>query len=93
METLRRKDIAEKLAEKTGVYKKDCEAIMKALPEVVKEAIKEDSKICIYEFVTVKGMMTKERQGTNPRTKEKIIIPAKKRISVKFSENFKRECQ
>jgi DNA-binding protein HU-beta len=48
----------------------------------------EDSVLCFGKLGRFKIFEAKEREGTNPKTGEKLTIPARKKISFKPSKQF-----
>ncbi len=62
------------IAEKTGMKKKDAEAMIDAFVHTVKGALK---KVALIGFGTFATRERKKRNGVNPRTGKKISIPAK----------------
>ncbi|MCI4463828.1 MAG: HU family DNA-binding protein [Caldisericum sp.] len=65
------------VAEKTGMKKKDVEAMLDAFIEVVKETLKKGDKVALIGFGTWATRERAKRNGVNPRTGKKISIPAK----------------
>jgi len=65
------------VAEKTGMKKKDVEAMLDAFVEVVKETLKKGDKVALIGFGTWATRERAKRNGVNPRTGKKISIPAK----------------
>jgi DNA-binding protein HU-beta len=65
------------IAEKTGMKKKDVEAMLDAFIEVVKETLKKGDKVALIGFGTWATRERAKRNGVNPRTGKKISIPAK----------------
>lgn len=76
-------DFITKIAETADVSKKNAEAVMKAFVDVTTEVLKSDDSISLPGFGTFKTTERAEREGINPRTKEKVKI-AKSRVA-KFS--------
>ena len=75
--------ILAEIAENTELSKKDVKAVFDELENVIERHVKKRS--CgefvlpgIMKIVTKKKPATKEREGVNPFTGEKITIPAKK---------------
>ena len=64
------------MAEKAGLSKKDAEAALKAFTETVTDELKKGEKIALVGFGTFETRKRSARTGVNPRTKEKIKIPA-----------------
>ncbi|MFU2158254.1 MULTISPECIES: HU family DNA-binding protein [Caldisericum] len=65
------------IAEKTGMKKKDVEAMLDAFIDVVKETLKKGDKVALIGFGTWATRERAKRNGVNPRTGKKISIPAK----------------
>ena len=75
------------LAEKAEVSKKD--AVLNAFVETVQDAVKADDKVQLVGFGTFESRKREARTGTNPRTKEKVQIPACKVPAFKAGKAFK----
>ncbi|MDO4695644.1 MAG: HU family DNA-binding protein [Porphyromonas sp.] len=71
------------VAEKAGVTKVDTKAVVDAMVSVVAEQMKKGEKIAILGFGTFSVAERAKREGFNPRTKEKIKIPARKVVKFK----------
>ena len=69
----------EKVAEKTAT----------AVLDTIMEEVKAGNVVTIQSFGTFKTVEVAERQGRNPRTQEKITIPAHKKIVFSPSKHFK----
>lgn len=65
-------------AEKTGLSKKDTEAVINAVVESITEALQNNDKVQLVGFGAFEVKTRAERIGRNPRTKEPIPIPASK---------------
>jgi len=65
-------------AEKTGLSKKDTEAVVSAAIEVITEALAQSEKVQLVGFGSFEVKSRAARIGRNPRTKEQIEIPASK---------------
>ena len=65
-------------AEKTGLSKKDTEAVISAAIEVITEALSESEKVQLVGFGSFEVKSRAARIGRNPRTKQQIEIPASK---------------
>lgn len=66
------------VAEKTGLSKKDTEAVVTASLEVITESLARDEKVQLVGFGSFETKARAARIGRNPRTKEEIKIPASK---------------
>ena len=71
-------DLIAKVAEQTGLSKKDAEKAVSAVIDTVSDALVAGDKVQIVGFGTFEVRERSERKGRNPRTKEEITIPASK---------------
>ncbi len=65
------------LAEKAGIRKKDAEACLNAFIEVVTETLKKGDKVEIRGFGSFLMKERAPRVARNPKTGEKVEVPAK----------------
>ena len=66
------------VAEKTGLSKKDTEAVVSASLEVITDTLAQGEKVQLVGFGSFETKARAARIGRNPRTKEEIKIPASK---------------
>ncbi len=64
------------LAEKADTSKKEAEAFVDAFVSTVTETLKKGGEVALTGFGTFSAKKRAARQGVNPRTGEKIKIPA-----------------
>ncbi len=70
-------ELAEKVAEKIGVTKKQAEDMLNAYEEVVTSTLKQGGEVTLTGFGTFMAKKREARMGVNPqRPGEKIQIPA-----------------
>jgi nucleoid DNA-binding protein len=69
---------------KSGVFE-----IIKATFDVMGQALASGEDIIVSHFGKFQIKTQKERQGVNPSTKEKILIPKKKALKFKVSSALK----
>ena len=70
--------LIEAVAVKANIKKKDAEAAVNALTEVVADALKAGDKVQLVGFGTFEVKARAAREGRNPKTGEKITIVASK---------------
>jgi len=70
--------LIEAVAVKANIKKKDAEAAVNALTEVVADALKAGDKVQLVGFGTFGVKERAAREGRNPKTGEKITIAASK---------------
>ncbi len=76
-------DLVNEIAAKAKLNKVDAKAALDAVLESIAQALSNDDKVQLIGFGTFSVMEKEARTGINPRTKEKIEIPARK--VVKFN--------
>lgn len=64
------------VADKTGLSKKDAEAAVTALLDVITDELQKGGSVAFTGFGTFSTSQRAARQGVNPATGEKIQIPA-----------------
>jgi DNA-binding protein HU-beta len=70
-------ELISSIAEKSGMKKKESEAMLDAFTASVKEALKKGEEVRLIGFGLFGTRDRKKRNGVNPRTGKKITIPAK----------------
>ena len=68
------------VAEKTGLKKKEAEAVVAAVLDSIEDALVAEDKVQLFGFGTFSVEKRASRQGRNPATGESITIPASKQI-------------
>lgn len=64
------------ISEKTELSKKDVEAMLESMIDIVTDELRKGNKVTLTGFGTFRVSQRAERQGINPQTKAKITIPA-----------------
>ncbi len=77
------------IADKTGFSKKDSEKALKAYEEVITETLANGDKVQSVGFGTFEVSHRAARVGRNPRTKEKMDIPASNSVRFKVGKSLK----
>jgi len=75
-----KKDLGQMMADKYELNKKQSIEMIEWLFEEVKGQMKKGIEVVIKDFGKFKIRDSKARMGINPMTKEKIHIPAKKKV-------------
>lgn len=81
--------LIEAVAAKADLKKKDAEAAVNALTEVIAEALKAGDKVQLVGFGTFEVKERAAREGRNPKTGETIKIDACKKPSFSASKVLK----
>lgn len=77
------------VADKACISVASAEKAIKAFIGVVSEALAEGDKVQLIGFGTFEVSKRAERAGINPKTKEKITIPACKSVKFKAGKALK----
>ncbi len=86
---MKKSDIVAKVAESTGLSKKDSEKALTAVLNTISEALAAGEKVQLIGFGTFDVKERAARTGRNPRTKETIEIPASKIPQFKAGKELK----
>lgn len=78
------------VAEKAGVTKTDAQSTVNTVLEVITESLVNGERIVLTGFGAFEVRNAKERWGVNPRTKEKVLIPATKRPAFSAGAELKK---
>lgn len=73
---MNKSELVAAMVAKSGLAKKDAEKALKAFEEAVTEELQAGGKVQLVGFGTFEVTRRAEREGRNPKTEEKIIIPA-----------------
>ncbi len=82
-------DLVNSVAAKSGLSKKDSEKAVSAVFESITDSLKSGEKVALVGFGTFEVKERAQREGINPRTKEKITIAASKLPSFKAGRGLK----
>jgi DNA-binding protein HU-beta len=78
-----------KLAEDSGISRKQAEAVITALVDTVRKAVKKGDTVKIPDLGGWRLRSMKARMGRNPQTGEAIKIPARKKVGFTVAKSFK----
>ncbi|MBT3754864.1 MAG: integration host factor subunit beta [Candidatus Cloacimonetes bacterium] len=84
-------DLVRVISAETGIIRKDVALAVDAFLDSVKDSMKDGKHIEIRGFGTFKLKERKSRIGRNPKTDEKVEVPARIVPTFKFSRAFKEE--
>lgn len=73
-----KKELVEKIAQKSELTKAAAERAIKAFEESVKESLQSNDSVRLVGFGTFEVTQRSERKGRNPQTGQEISIPARK---------------
>jgi DNA-binding protein HU-beta len=82
-------ELVDKVAEKANVTKKQADTVLSAALEAIMEAVSEGDKVTLVGFGSFESRERKAREGRNPKTNEKMVIPATKVPAFSAGKLFK----
>ncbi len=86
---MNKSELIAKVAEKSGVTKKDAEKAVAGIFASIQEALVEGDKVQVIGFGTFEVKERAARTGRNPQSGEEITIPASKNPSFKPGKALK----
>jgi DNA-binding protein HU-beta len=78
-----------KLAEDSGISRKQAEAVINSLVDTVRKSVKKGDTVKIPDLGGWRLRSMKARMGRNPQTGEAIKIPARKKVGFTVAKSFK----
>lgn len=82
-------ELIDQIAENTGATKKEADAILSAAIETIIETVSSDEKVVVVGFGSFEARDRKAREGRNPKTGEKMSIPASRVPAFSAGKLFK----
>ncbi len=86
---MNKSELVDKMAEKSGLSKKDSDKALNAMLESVEEALTEGDKVQLIGFGSFEVKQRAARKGRNPQTMEEINIPESKAPVFKAGKDLK----
>ena len=81
--------LVEAVAERTGLPKGQAKQAVNAVMEAISEQLTAGNRIQLSGFGSFDVRERSERQGMNPKTKEKMTIPASKAVGFRAAAQLK----
>jgi DNA-binding protein HU-beta len=82
-------ELIARAAEKAGVSKKQADRCLKAIIEVIEDALQKGERIALPGFGVFQVKERAARKGRNPQTGEEITIPARKVVVFKAAKQLR----
>ena len=82
-------DVINEIAEQAGISKKEAAAAFDAFVGYISNACQSGERCAIPGLGSFAVSQRKAREGRNPRTKEKIAIPASKNVRFKAGKDLR----
>ncbi len=92
---MNKQELVDAIAHRANVTKKEADAVLSAALEIIVEEVAtqdeqgKHGKVTLVGFGSFEARHRKERQGRNPKTKEKLIIPASTVPAFTAGKSFK----
>ncbi|MCB9438178.1 MAG: HU family DNA-binding protein [Anaerolineales bacterium] len=90
MANLNKTDFIAAVADKAGITKTEAQKAVNAVLDVITDALQANDRVVLTGFGTFEVREAKERMGVNPRTKDKVMIPATKRPAFSAGAELKK---
>ncbi|MBD2438873.1 HU family DNA-binding protein [Nostoc sp. FACHB-110] len=84
-------ELIQAVAAKANVSQKQAETILNATTDTIVETVANGGKVILVGFGSFEARARKEREGRNPKTNEKMIIPATTVPAFSPGKQFKTE--
>ena len=86
---MNKSELIDAVANKAEVTKKQAEMVISATIDTIMEAVASDDKVTLVGFGSFESRDRKAREGRNPKTNEKMNIPATKVPAFSAGKKFK----
>ena len=74
---MKKADVINLMSEKSGLSKADSERAIKAFFEVLAYGLREHGKVVLVKCLSAERIQRKATTASNPKTREKVTVPAK----------------
>lgn len=91
MDKLNRRDLVELVAEQAHLSKKDAKAAIDVSIDLIQNALKKGQEVNITNFGVLTPKQRKSRDGTDPKSHNRITIKGKKTVQFRLAKSFKEE--
>jgi DNA-binding protein HU-beta len=71
-------ELIDAVTENTGLKKRDVNEVVESLLEAVKSTLQKGEKVQLIPFGSFETRERQKREGRNPKTGEKLMIPARR---------------
>ncbi|MCL6428750.1 DNA-binding protein HU [Spiroplasma sp. JKS002669] len=90
---MKKRTIIENTKKEVNLTDKQSQEVINTIFDTISKALIQGENVKIRGFGTFKITNYKERNGRNPKTGEKIVIPAKRVIRLNVAKDLKNEIQ
>ena len=82
-------DLVNYIAEETGLSKVKASEVMDAMMNGIVKGLKKEKKVTLTGWATYTAVKKAAKEGRNPRTGEKVKIPARVAVTIKAGSKLK----
>ncbi len=82
-------ELVNAIAHKASVTKKEADAVLSAVLEAIMDEVASENKVTLVGFGSFESRERKAREGRNPKTGEKMNIPATRVPAFSAGKQFK----
>ncbi len=82
-------DLVEVVVNKTGLSKKEAEEVLRVALNTICDQLAAGEVVKLTDFGTFSVKVRQQRNGTNPKTGDSIVIPEAKTVGFKASKKLK----
>lgn len=86
---MKKDELIRKIAVDTDFQIKDVKAVFDSMQRIVMDCIVEGEPVAILKGLTIFTAVRPERNGVNPKTGEKIVVPPRACIKTKIGATLK----
>ncbi len=86
---LKKADMAESLFNEIGLYKKEARELVDIFFEELEECLIDGEQVKLAEFGNFNLRDKSERPGRNPKTGEKVLIPARRVVTFRPGQKLR----
>ena len=90
-ERLNTRNLAERLADETGMDRKRAEEFIEAISSYFAQGLERNKSVKIFGFGVFKIMLVRERESVHIQTGERFVIPAHHKLTFVPDKNFKEQ--
>ena len=89
MKKLNRKDLVEVVAEEGHLSKKEARQAVDIIFDHIADALIKGREVNVTNFGVFKPKLKKQRDGTDPKSHQRIVIKEKRSVSFRLSKQLK----
>lgn len=88
---MQKTELVHRIKEKTGLSDSEIYSVVNTMLDEIVSSVKQGEPVQLTGFGKFELSERSERNGINPMTKEKIVVPASKSIKFKPANNVKKQ--